>query len=68
MPSSTAPDFLASLVIVGGLLVGLGLGAVGQATRFCIRGAIADWVIFRGPARLVSWLLRSGQERSACRG
>lgn len=60
MLSSAHPALLAQLVIVGGLAVGLALGAVGQATRFCIRGAIADWVIFRGPARLVSWLLAVG--------
>lgn len=51
---------LANLVVGGGLLLGILLGAIGQATRFCIRGAIADWVIFRGPARLVSWLLAVG--------
>ena len=60
MLSSADPALLAQLVIFGGLAVGLGLGAVGQASRFCIRGAIADWVIFRGPARLVSWLLAIG--------
>lgn len=60
MLSSADPAFLAKLVVFGGFAVGLGLGAVGQATRFCIRGAIADWVIFRGPARLVSWLLAIG--------
>jgi uncharacterized membrane protein YedE/YeeE len=38
-------------------VLGLALGAVGQATRFCVRGAIADWMVFRGPGRLVSWLL-----------
>lgn len=54
------PAALAQIVVLGGLLVGLALGAVGQASRFCIRGAIADWVIFRGPARLASWLLAIG--------
>ena len=54
------PAALAQLVVLGGLLVGLALGVVGQASRFCIRGAIADWVIFRGPARLASWLLAIG--------
>ncbi|AEG92472.1 Candidate membrane protein [Ramlibacter tataouinensis TTB310] len=38
-------------------MIGLIFGATGQATRFCVRGAIADWVIFRGPARLVAWML-----------
>jgi len=57
MPLSQDPSTLANFVVLGGLVLGLVLGAVGQATRFCVRGAIADWVIFRGPARLVSWLL-----------
>jgi uncharacterized membrane protein YedE/YeeE len=51
------PNNLAALVVWGGLVLGLLLGAVGQATRFCVRGAIADWVEFRAPGRLVSWLL-----------
>lgn len=51
------PQTLARIVVWGGLALGLLLGAVGQATRFCVRGAIADWVAFRGPGRLVSWLL-----------
>jgi uncharacterized membrane protein YedE/YeeE len=60
MFASTDPATIARYVVVGGLLVGLALGAVGQASRFCIRGAIADWMIFRGPARLASWLLAIG--------
>ena len=60
MPLPDDPATLAKLVVLGGLLVGLALGVVGQVSRFCIRGAIADWVIFRGPARLVSWLLAIG--------
>jgi uncharacterized membrane protein YedE/YeeE len=51
------PNSLAQLVVWGGLVLGLLLGAVGQATRFCVRGAIADWVTLRSPGRLVSWLL-----------
>ncbi|MBC5783856.1 YeeE/YedE family protein [Ramlibacter sp. USB13] len=38
-------------------MLGLALGAVGQATRFCVRGAIADWVQLRSPGRFVSWML-----------
>lgn len=60
MQFTNDPATLANLVVLGGLLLGLVLGAVGQATRFCIRGAIADWVIFRGPARLMSWVLAVG--------
>lgn len=51
------PRTLTLFVVWGALALGLALGAVGQATRFCVRGAIADWVAFRGPGRLVSWLL-----------
>jgi len=56
MPS-TDPATLAQFVVWGGLVLGLVLGAVGQSTRFCVRGAIADWVQLRQPGRLVSWLL-----------
>lgn len=57
MPAELSPAAATRFVVWGGLLLGLVLGVVGQATRFCVRGAIADWVIFRGPGRLVSWLL-----------
>lgn len=57
MSPELQPASLARYVVWGGLLLGLALGAVGQATRFCVRGAIADWVEFRSPGRLVSWLL-----------
>jgi hypothetical protein len=58
--SNTDPATLARLVVIGGFVLGLALGAVGQSTRFCVRGAIADWVIFRGPARMAAWLLAIG--------
>ena len=51
------PHVLTQSVVWGGLVLGLALGAVGQSTRFCVRGAIADWVQLRAPGRLVSWLL-----------
>lgn len=51
------PHVLTQCVVWGGLVLGLLLGAVGQSTRFCVRGAIADWVQLRAPGRLVSWLL-----------
>jgi uncharacterized membrane protein YedE/YeeE len=51
------PHTLTLFVVWGALALGLALGGVGQASRFCVRGAIADWVAFRGPGRLVSWLL-----------
>ncbi len=48
---------LTRTVVWGALPLGLLLGAVAQASRFCVRGGIADWVTFGGPARLLSWLL-----------
>ncbi|WP_157264358.1 YeeE/YedE family protein [Azohydromonas aeria] len=50
-------DVLARWVVWGGFLLGLLLGAVGQSTRFCVRGAIADWAGARRPGRLLAWLL-----------
>lgn len=57
MSPDVSPDTLIQYVLWGGLLIGLAFGAVSQSTRFCVRGAIADWVIFRGPARLVGWFM-----------
>ncbi|HYF18506.1 MAG TPA: YeeE/YedE family protein [Ramlibacter sp.] len=57
MTSAPDPALATTLVVWGGLLLGLALGAVAQATRFCVRGSISDYVIFRGPARLFAWLL-----------
>lgn len=56
MPTAD-PAFLARTVVWGGLLLGVLLGAVGQASRFCVRGAIADWVQLRQPGRFVSWMV-----------
>lgn len=55
MSTELDPRVLAQSVVWGGLALGLVLGAVGQATRFCVRGAIGDWITFRGPGRLVAW-------------
>lgn len=57
MNPTVDPVVLSRLVVYGGLVLGIVLGAVGQSTRFCVRGAIADWFEFRGPGRLVAWLL-----------
>ncbi|MDB5751073.1 MAG: putative rane protein [Ramlibacter sp.] len=51
------PASLSRLVIFGALAIGLVLGVVGQASRFCVRGAVADWVELRRPGRMVAWLL-----------
>ncbi len=60
MFSNFDPAFLARLVVFGGLALGLLLGVVGQSTRFCVRGAVADWVVLRSPGRMVAWLLAIG--------
>ncbi|CAA9394748.1 MAG: Lipocalin-related protein and Bos/Can/Equ allergen [uncultured Ramlibacter sp.] len=51
------PAAAARAVVWGGLALGLAMGAVGQSTRFCVRGSISDWVVFRGPHRLFAWVL-----------
>jgi uncharacterized membrane protein YedE/YeeE len=58
--SSITPVAATQYVVFGGLVLGLLFGFVGQATRFCVRGAIADWMIFRGPGRLAAWVLAIG--------
>lgn len=57
MESRLNPEAATHAVIWGALAIGLLLGAAGQASRFCIRGAIADWFVFRGQARLMTWVL-----------
>lgn len=49
-------QLLTRLVVWGALPLGLLLGAVAQATRFCVRGGIADSVTFGGHSRLFAWL------------
>ena len=44
-------------VLWGGLLLGLLLGALAKATRFCTMGALADWISYGGTARLMMWVL-----------
>jgi uncharacterized membrane protein YedE/YeeE len=44
-------------VLWGGLLVGLALGGVAQASRFCTMGALADRFTYGGNARLLMWLI-----------
>ena len=60
MRPDLTPLALTQIVVWGALALGLVFGAVGQASRFCVRGAIADWVTLRSPGRLVSWLLAVG--------
>jgi uncharacterized membrane protein YedE/YeeE len=51
------PDALTQAVVWSGFALGLALGAVVQATRFCTMGALADWFTFGGTARLMMWVL-----------
>ncbi|MBA2675490.1 YeeE/YedE family protein [Ramlibacter sp.] len=54
------PASIARTVVFGGLVLGLLLGIAGQATRFCVRGAIADWVVLGKRARFAGWTLAVG--------
>ena len=54
------PASIARAVVFGGLVLGLLLGLVGQATRFCVRGAIADWVQLGNRERFAGWMLAVG--------
>jgi hypothetical protein len=57
MNPSIDPATAARWVVWGGLALGLALGGAGQASRFCVRGAIADWALLRSPARMLAWAL-----------
>lgn len=57
MEDGLTPNAAEQAVLWGGLAIGLVLGVAAQASRFCTRGAIADWYAFRGPARLLTWVL-----------
>ena len=52
-----SPALATQVVLWGGLLAGLLLGALAQATRFCTMGALADWFSYGGTARLMMWVL-----------
>lgn len=52
-----SPESATQAVVWGGLAIGLAFGAAGQASRFCIRGAIADWYLFGSKGRMLSWVL-----------
>jgi len=59
MPTSAplSPEAATLWVLWGGLVIGLALGAAGQASRFCVRGAIADWFVLGQRTRALTWLL-----------
>ncbi len=57
MDSEVTAQSATQLVIWGALLIGLVFGATGQWSHFCVRGAIADWVLQRKPGRLSSWMV-----------
>jgi len=54
------PASIARAVVFGGLILGLLLGLVGQSTRFCVRGAIADWMHLGKRERFAGWMLAVG--------
>jgi len=51
------PAAATQAVLWGGLAIGLLLGALAQASRFCTMGALADWFSYGGTARLMMWVL-----------
>jgi uncharacterized membrane protein YedE/YeeE len=57
---SINPVSIARTVVFGGLVLGILLGIAGQATRFCVRGAIADWVVLGRRERFAGWMLAVG--------
>lgn len=57
MNPSLNPDAATAAVVWGALLLGLLLGSAGQASRFCVRGAIADWYLFGSRVRMLVWVL-----------
>lgn len=58
----TELDFqhLRTLVLAIGFLVGVLFGAIGQRTRFCTMGAIADMAVTGDPMRMRMWLVAAG--------
>jgi uncharacterized membrane protein YedE/YeeE len=54
------PASIARVVVFGGLIIGILLGVIGQATRFCVRGSIADWVQRGDRQRFAGWMLSVG--------
>lgn len=59
-PTAANPASIARTVVLGGLVIGLLLGLLGQASRFCVRGAIADWVQLGRRERFAGWALAVG--------
>jgi uncharacterized membrane protein YedE/YeeE len=57
---TATPASIARTVVFAGLVLGLLLGLVGQATRFCVRGVIADWVQLNNRERFAGWMLAVG--------
>ena len=57
MTNNSSPEFATQMVVWGGLLLGLVLGLVAQATSFCTRGGLVDWFTYGGKARLMMWVL-----------
>lgn len=57
MSPASSPQTLALFVVWGGVLIGVALGALAQATRFCTMGALADWLGFGSTGRLTMWAL-----------
>lgn len=57
LAATMTPAAATQPVLWGGLVIGLVLGALAQASRFCTMGALTDWFSYGGTARLMMWLL-----------
>jgi uncharacterized membrane protein YedE/YeeE len=57
MDLALTPPTAVLAVVWGGLAIGCVLGAAVQASRFCTMGALTDWFIYGGRARLLMWAL-----------
>ncbi len=52
-----SPEQATSAVLWGGLALGIVLGGIAQASRFCTMGALADWFTYGGTDRLMVWAI-----------
>jgi uncharacterized membrane protein YedE/YeeE len=57
MTATLSPAAATQLVLWGALVLGMALGGLAQASRFCTMGALADLAAYGGQARLMMWVL-----------
>jgi len=57
LPSIEEVESLRSLVVICGLAIGMGFGVLAQHARFCVLGAMSDWVVMGSATRLRAYAL-----------